>query len=95
MVLVRVCDICKSYEDVETKSFIIDRKLGSAGKMESVGETFDLCPKCLSKAYERAVSDYIKHELGTIDWAFNRIMIRTIKEMQKEIGCEKKFSVFD
>jgi hypothetical protein len=71
MGIIRYCDICKSQEQVETKSFWIDRKMDGAGSMSDIRETHDLCTSCLVKIYQKTIEALMQKYCN--DYNYNQL----------------------
>jgi len=72
------CDICKSIDKVNRKSYSVDRKMDAAGSMDTVSETFDLCTSCEYEILKR-LSLKFKKMLG--EYEVNTMIVSIIKEM--------------
>lgn len=57
-----LCDICGSKVNGPSIFLATDRVMDAAGSMEKVGETYDLCHKCLCNVINHLVKH--KHDLG-------------------------------
>ncbi len=75
---IKICDICKTRDNVHPYFFSTDRVADAAGGMENEGVFFDLCDACALTSYKVI----IKNEVKDI-WGFNKKIIDNIKRRQK------------
>lgn len=62
MATIRICDVCKSQDDVSNCAYWVDRRMDAAGSMEDDYDSFDLCLKCQMIAAMRVIKQLCASE---------------------------------
>lgn len=83
MATIKICDICKSSKDVESKSFCKGYQSDPAGgRAEEIYEYYDLCKKCELKLYKSFFKKHLLTQAKKDD--IDSKMIEILKDMKKK-----------
>lgn len=62
MATIKICDVCGTRQDVQTKHYWVNRKMDAAGSMDDEYESFDLCAKHRELVIESALNELFSKE---------------------------------
>jgi hypothetical protein len=79
MATIKVCDVCGSSEDVNTREYVIGQTYNSID-YDDVAECFDLCLKCETVVLNRTINSLS----NTFDYKceINKNIVSVIKKLQ-------------
>jgi len=84
MALVKVCDICGSSKDVNTRQYTFDNQVDIAGgRSEDICETFDLCLACEVNMFTSLQREIMKSQTKREQYRIGQKFIDYIKNKQK------------
>jgi len=79
--IVKKCDICDAIDNVSSKSYIYNTKMGAAGSIENVYFDIDICETCeliALRRFYRSNKIFMQKNRFTI----NEVIIEILEEMK-------------
>jgi hypothetical protein len=55
MATIKICDVCKSQDEVTNCAYWVDRRMDAAGSMDDEYDSFDLCIQCRLNAAMKVI----------------------------------------
>jgi len=85
MALVKVCDICGSSKNVNTRQYAFDDQVDIAGgRCEDVYETYDLCLACEVNMFTSSLREIMKSQTRREQYQIGQKFIDYIKNKQQK-----------
>ena len=88
---ITICDICKTDENVTTRSFSYEKRTDSDGVTNTFKE-FDLCLVCYCSALEATIKEHIRSKRPIDQYRHNAALIKWIERQQ--MARQKSKSTF-
>ena len=85
MALVKVCDICSSSKDVNTRQYAFDNQVDIAGgRSEDVYGQYDLCLSCEIDMFNSLLKEIMKSQTKSEQYRIGQKFIDYIKNKQQK-----------